>query len=270
MRMALGSSRARLARHMLLESVLLAVVGGAAGVLLAYAGTRILVSIGPVSIPRLNEVGISGAALAFTLVVSVLAGLLFGALPAVRSSSMRAMAALRDGARGSTFGRARHRTRNALVVTQVALAFVLVIGSGLMVRSFQALRSVDPGFDSEGVLTFAVRPLPTKYEDAEAVAQFYDRLIERLEAVPGVTRAGAINALPLTGVGSNFASVIEEFPPAEGEFPPTFEVRRTTPGYFEAMNIPVVEGRAFRPNDYNQRLGSLIISRSVKPRIGRM
>lgn len=263
-RMALGSSRARLARHMLIESGLLALMGGAAGVLLAYAGTRALVSIGPASIPRLDEIGISGVALAFTLLVSVIAGLLFGVLPAVRSSSTRAMAVLRDGGRGATFGRDRHRTRNALVMTQVALAFVLLIGSGLMVRSFQALQSVDPGFSADGVLTFEVRPLPTKYEEAEAVAQFYDRLIERLEAVPRVTRAGGINTLPLTDGGSNLTTVIEEFPPAEDEFPPTFEVRRTTPGYFEAMDIPVVEGRTFTPDDHNRRLGSVVISNSVK------
>ena len=243
MRLALGSGRFRLVRQMLVESAVLALMGGAAGVLLAYAGIRALVSVGPAGIPRLDEIGINGAALAFTALVSVLAGLLFGVLPALRASSTRVTAALRDGGRSATVGRARHRTRNALVMTQVALAFVLVIGSGLMVRSFQALRSVDPGFSADGVLTFEVRPLPTKYAKAEAVAQFYDRLIERLEAVPGVIRAGAIDTLPLTGSGNSFAAVIEEFPPAEDGLPPIFEVRRATPGYFDAMNIPVVEGR---------------------------
>ena len=197
--MALGSGRARLARHVLVESALLALMGGIAGVLLAYAGdARAGRRSAPAGIPRLDEIGVNGAALAFTAVVSVLAGVLFGVLPALASSSARTMGALRDGGRSATLGRDRHRTRNALVMTQVALAFVLVIGSGLMVRSFEALRSVDPGFSADGVLTFTVRPLATKYGDAEAVAQFYDRLIERLEAVPGVTRAGAINALPLT------------------------------------------------------------------------
>ena len=166
--------------------------------LLAYAGDgRAGLASAPAGIPRLGEIGVSGAALAFTAGVSVLAAVLFGVLPALGSSSAKTMGALRDGGRTATLGRDRHRTRNALVMTQVALAFVLVIGSGLMVRSFDALRSVDPGFSADDVLTFTVRPLPTKYEDAEAVAQFYDRLIERLEAVPGVTRAGAINALPL-------------------------------------------------------------------------
>ena len=263
-RVALGSGRFRLVRQMLVESAVLALMGGAAGVLLAYAGIRALVSIAPAGIPRLDEIGINGAALAFTALVSVLTGLLFGVLPAVRASSTRVTAALRDGSRSATVGRARQRTRDALVIAQVALAFVLVIGSGLMVRSFQALRSVDPGFSADGVLTFEVRPLATKYVGPQAVAQFYDRLIERLEAVSGVIRAGAIDTLPLTDSGNSFAAVIEEFPPAEAALPPVFEVRRTTPGYFEAMNIPLVEGRLFTPDDHNRRLSSVIISNSVK------
>jgi putative ABC transport system permease protein len=263
-RMALGSSRARLARLCLVESAMLALIGGAAGVLLAYAGTRTLVSVGPAGIPRLDEIGVNGNALAYTALVSMLAGLLFGVLPAARSSSTGTMDALRDGSRSATSGRGRHRTRNALVMTQIALAFVLVIGSGLMVRSFQALRSVDPGFSADDVLTFVVRPLPMKYEEPEAVARLYDRLVERLEAVPGVAGAGGIDTLPLTDGGNTFAAVIEEFPPAEDEFPPTFEFRRTTPGYFEAMGIPLLEGRRFTPDDHNRRLPSVIISNSVK------
>ena len=162
LRMTLGSSRARLARYVLAESTLLALMGGSAGLLLAYAATSTLVSMGP-AITRLGEIEVSGAALAFTTGVSVLAAVLFGVLPALASSSTRTFGALRDGGHGSTLGRERHRTRNALVVTQVALAFVLVVGSGLMVRSFEALRSVDPGFSGADVLTFRVQPVSTKY-----------------------------------------------------------------------------------------------------------
>jgi predicted permease len=263
-RLALGSSRLRIAGQTLTESALLAIAGGAAGVLLAYAGIRTLVALAPASIPRLDDIGINGAALAFTFAVTVVAGLLFGLLPALRSGGTGVLAALRDGGRGATFGRDRHRTRNALVMAQVALAFILVIGSGLMVRSFQELRSVDPGFTADGLLTFGVRPIPSKYANAEGVARFYDRLRERLAAVPGVTQVGAINTLPLTGGGAILTTVIDEFPPAEDEFPPVFLVRRVTPGYFEAMGVPVVEGRTFTPDDHNARLGSLIISNSVK------
>jgi putative ABC transport system permease protein len=265
-RVALGSNRARLVRQMLIESAVLALVGGAAGVLLAYVGLRALVSLGPVSIPRLDETGINAAALAFSAIVSVLAGLLFGVLPALRASSTGVTATLRDSSRGATAGRARHRTRNALVVTQVALAFVLVIGSGLMVRSFQALRSVDPGFLSAGVLTFEVRPLRTKYAKGEAVAQFYDRLVERLDAIPGVIRSGGVDMLPLAGGQTTFQAIIEDFPPATGALPPAFAVRRATPGYFDAMDIPVVEGRVFTADDHNRPLPSVIISNSVKAR----
>src|SRR5690606_34912298 len=131
----------------------------------------------PVGLPRLGEIAVSGSALAFTVGAAALAGLLFGVLPAMVSSSTKTLGALRDGGRTATFGRDRHRTRNALVTLQVALAFVLVVGSGLMVRSFDALRSVDPGFAADGVLKFEVRPLPTKYPDAEALARLYDRLL---------------------------------------------------------------------------------------------
>lgn len=141
---------------------------------------------------------------------------------------------------------------------------MLVIGCGLMVRSFDALRSVDPGFATDNVLTFSVRPPLVKYPGAETVAQFYDRLIERLAAVPGVERVGAIDALPLTGRGRALGTVIEEFSPAEGQFPPVFQIRRAAPGFFEAMSIPVVEGRALTPDDHQRRLGSVVVSRSIK------
>jgi predicted permease len=135
-----------------------------------------------------------------------------------------------------------------------------------MVRSFEALRSVDPGFSAASVLTFEVSPLRTKYGSPEASAQLYDRLAERLEAIPGVIRAGAIDILPLTFNFPVFGAVIEEFPPAEGELAPPFQTRRTAPGYFEAMGIPLLEGRMFTPDDHNQRLPAVIISESVKAR----
>ena len=183
-RMGLGSGRGRLVRYVLTESILLALIGAAGGVLLAYLGTRALVSIGPTSIPRLDEIGIRTSALLYTGAVSVFAGLFFGVLPALRSGSDKMLGVLRDGGRGTTIGRERHRARSVLVVTQVALALVLLIGSGLMVRSFQELRAVDPGFTAEGLLTFRLAPSPAKYESAESVARFYDELIDLLELIP--------------------------------------------------------------------------------------
>jgi len=264
-RMALGSGRGRLIRYVLTESMLLALIGGAAGVLLAYLGTRALVAAAPASIPRLDEIGIRGSVLLYTGGISIAAGLLFGVLPALRSGSDKMMGAIRDGGRSTTIGGDRHRARSVLVVSQVALALVLLIGSGLMVRSFRELSSVDPGFNAQGVLTFRLAPPPPKYAGAEPLAQFYDELFDRLEDLPRVVSVGAIDYLPLDGeLGGIQATRIEEFPPAEDEFPPMFLSRRVTPGYFETMEIPIAEGRSFITDDHNARLGSLIMSQSIK------
>lgn len=265
-RLALGSGRRRLIQQVFIESLLLAFLGGVVGVGLALVGTRALVAAGPASIPRLGDIHVDAPVLGFTAAVSILAGLLFGVFPALRAGSRKSLSALKDGARGSTIGRERHRVRGALVVTQVALALVLVVGSGLMVRSFQQLRKVEPGFRSAGVLTFGLRPPVSKYGGAEGIAQFYDNLLAALEDLPSVDRAGAITLLPLEGSGAFLTRVIEEFPPPEGEFPPAFYIRRATPGYFEAMGIPVVEGRSLTPDDHNLRLGSMVISNSLKQR----
>ena len=263
-RMALGSRRGRLVQYVMTESVLLSLAGGVVGVLLAFVATRMLVSAAPASVPRIQEIRINADALFFTTVVSLLAGILFRVLPALRAGSKKTLLALRDGGRGSTIGRERHRARSVLVIVQVALALVLLVGSGLMVRSFQQLRSVDPGFDAEGVMTFRLSPPPTKYEDSETVAQFYDQLIDRLDAIPGAIASAGINNLPLSGGGAILTARIDEFPLEDGEFPAAFLARRVTPGYFEAMGIPIVEGREFTADDHNSRLGSLIISESIK------
>ena len=263
-RMALGSGRGRVVRYVLTESTLLAVIGGVAGVLLAYLGIRALVSVGPASVPRLDEIGVRGSALLYTSGVSVFAGLLFGVLPALRSASDRMLGALRDGGRGATIGGDRHRARSFLVVTQVALALVVLVGSGLMVRSFQELRAVDPGFTAEGLLTFRLAPPPIKYRSPESRAQFYDGLIDRLEGIPQVTSAGGVTVLPLSGLPPTQIARIDEFPAADDELGSTFLIRRATPGYFETMGISVVEGRSFIADDHNERLGSLIMSESAK------
>ncbi len=266
-RIALGAGRGRVIRYVVVESMMLALAGGAVGILLAALGTRLLVSLAPVSIPRLHEIGITPNVLLFTIGVTVLAGLLFGVLPAARSFSYRMVAALRDGGRGATVGRERHRARNILVVLQVAMALLLLVGSGLMVRSFQELRSVDPGFDSGGLVTFQLSPPPSRYQSPEATARFYDDLLARLRTLPGVQAAGAATQLPLASGGTTvLATQVEDFPLGPDDFPPTFHVRRVTPGYFEAMRIPVVEGRVFEDRDHQNRLGSAVVSTGVKER----
>ncbi len=271
-RIALGSGRGRLIQYIMMESALLALAGGVCGIGLAYVGTQTLVSAGPASIPRLDEIGINGTALLFTTVVSVAAALLFGLLPAARAGSGRALTALRDGGMGSTIGRGRNRARGGLVVAQMALALVLLVGSGLMVRSFQQLRSVAPGFDAEGVITFGLAPLGGKYRDpdlldgrgAREMALFYDPLLERLADVPGVTSVGAVSGLPLTGSTDMIGFQIDEFPTPEGEPRPNFLFKYTTAGYFETMGIPIHEGREFIRDEHRET--AFIISESVKRR----
>jgi putative ABC transport system permease protein len=268
-RLALGSGRGRLVRYVLTESIILSLAGGALGLALAWVGTRALVAAAPASVPRLDEIGISGTALLYTGGISVLAGLMFGLLPALGTGSRKMLATLRDGGRGTTIGRDRHLARSTMVVAQVALALVVLVGSGLMVRSFQELRSVDTGFRSENLLTFRLAPSPAKYGSSEGtvadgLARFWDDLIGRVNEMPGVVSSGAVTVLPLQGIGSRLTTQIEEFPVPEDEFPPSFLIRRATPGYFETMGIPVVEGREFTSDDHNLRLGTLIISESIK------
>lgn len=263
-RIALGAGRARLVRYVLTESLLLALAGGVGGLFLASMGIRILVAIGPTSIPRLEGIGLNGTVFLFTAAVSIFTGILFGVLPALRVGSGEITAVLRDGGRGSTVGRERHRARSLLVITQVALALVLLVGSGLMVRSFQELRSVDPGFDAGGLITFGLSLPVTRYRDPQAAPQFFDDLLDRLSGLPGVESVGGISNLPLTGGGAILATQVEAFPTGPDDFPPTFSMRWVTPGYFETMGIPVIEGRTIERRDHQNPLPSLVISASVK------
>jgi predicted permease len=267
-RLALGSGRRRLIQHQLIESVLLALAGGAAGVALAYLGTRTLVWLAPASLPRLEEIGIRGSALWFTLAASLGTGLLVGAIPALRSTSGASLAGLRGGGRGYTRTRERHQVRDTLAVTQVALALVLVVGAGLMVRTFRALNDVQPGFEADHVLTFRVNPQPERHGGTRAgVARFYERLLARLDEIPGVEATGASMLLPLTGGGWETSLYIVDLPPADGEMNPVFKMRVATPGYFEAMGIPVLEGRTFQAGDESYAVpGPIIISHSLKQR----
>jgi predicted permease len=270
-RAALGSGRRRLVQLVLVEGVLLALLGGAAGLGLTWAGIRALVWMAPPGIPRLDAIGIDGTVLAFTAGVSVFAGLFFALLPALNTASTRMRRVLQAGGRSGSMSRARHRARHVLVATQVALALALFVASALMVRSLAALSSVDPGFDTAGVLTFRVSPAQARYSNPQAVARFYDGLLDGLRALAGVSAAGATQFLPMTGgiggLGGPFLGArIADVPAVPGEPPPTFVFRRIAPGYFESMGIPLVEGRTFTAEDSERRLGSLVISQSVRDR----
>jgi putative ABC transport system permease protein len=244
-RVALGAGRNRIVRYFLTESVLLGLLGGMAGVLLAVGVIRLVVALDPEGIPRLGEVGLDLQALAFTAAISLLAGCLFGAVPILRSRSAVLVAALKEGGRGGTTGRARNRTRNCLVSAQVALALVLLVGSGLMVRSFWQLQSVDPGFEPANTLTLNLSLPDSDYGDNMTVAHFLRQVVERVETLPGVQSAGTIHRLPVTSNADNNGTMIEDYPVPEGDLPPVHPTRIVSPGYFRAQGIPLLAGRAF-------------------------
>jgi predicted permease len=241
-RSALGANRRRLASTFISESLLLGIGGGVVGAALAWSGVGLLVSTGPTGLPRLHEIGIDATALAFGAVLSLAAGILLGAMPLTGRHAASMASTLREGGRTATAGRARHRARNLLIISQVAMALVLLAASGLMLRSVLRLAAVDPGVDPEGVLTVGVAFGDTG--DPGAVATFYDRVLEEIAAIPGVESVGAINALPLAPVGLNGGSFdIESRPRPDDAIPPTAMYSVVMPGFFETAGIDVLEGR---------------------------
>jgi putative ABC transport system permease protein len=266
-RTALGAGRWRVVADFLAESLVLAVAGGAVGLALAYLGLDLLKALAPWHIPRLAEIDVDSRVLAFTAAVSLGAGLLFGVFPAFRYSSSALLASLRDGGRGATAGRRRHLARSLLVVFQVALALVLLVTSGLLVRSFAALRGVDPGFDPRGVLTLRLALPRAGYPDPAAGARFYGELLARVRALPGVEAAGAVQDLPLGGSQSRQGTAVEDFPRAPDELPFLFPYTVASPGYFAALGIPLVAGRTFERADYEQPSGAVVVSAALAARL---
>jgi predicted permease len=253
LRVALGAGRRRLARFFLSESMILALAGGALGLLLAFAATRTLVLLGPDSIPRMDAIGIDGSVLAFTLAISLLAGLLFGSFPLLRYARANMVMALKEGGRGGGTGRERDRARKLLVLSQLAMAFVLVAGAGLMTRSFQKVREVDPGFEAEGTLTFRVS-LPNAEYDSRA-------------GLPGVTLVGAGTKLPLRQSGHNMSIVsIEEHPVDPGDLPPVSNSQVVTTGFLETLGVPLLEGRTFDRTDHFSNTRAVVVNRPFAER----
>jgi len=245
-RTAMGAGRWRLARQLLTESVLLSVVGGAAGLGIAYVAIQALVASNPINLPRIDAIGIDGAVLAFTGGVTLLLGLLFGLAPALQAARPGVHGMLKDGVRTSHQGGG---LRAALVVTEVALAIVLLIGSGLMLKSFRHWISVDPGFKPEHVLAFNVSLPTAKYAtDAQQVA-FFDQLRHQLATLPGVEAVGGNAALPMSNNNWTRSFRVEGYTPPPKQNGPWGDFRTVTPGYFETMGIPIVRGRSFDETD---------------------
>jgi len=266
-RAALGASRRSLAGSFLAEALALSLLGGVVGVGLAWAAVTGLKTLAPGNLPRLAEVRLDPTVLLFTLGLSLLAGLAFGSLPAARLAGGKLLAALKEGGRGGSSGRGSRLARNGLVVLQVALALVLLVASGLLLRTFQKLRHVDPGFATEGVLTLRLSLPVSEYPELGDLARFYARLEEGLEALPGVERAGFIRNLPLTDGDTNPALMVEDFPLDPGELPPVVRANYASPGYFEAMQIPLFEGRLFDTHDLQRSSDEVVLSRALARRV---
>jgi len=263
LRTALGASRGRLIRQLLNESLLLGVIGGTAGLFLAYWAIELLIKFNPGNIPRLEEVALDNRVLAFTLVVSVLTGVIFGAIPALQASKPDLNESLKEGGRSSGGGAGHRRMRSIFVVSEVALALVLLIGAGLMIKSFVKLQQVDLGFNPDNLLTARVLLPGSKYGDNPKRAAFFQQAVQRIETIPGVQAAGAISWLPLVGLGSATSFVVDGRPePPPGESPVT-DVRVITPGYFAAMGMPLIKGRIFDERDNAQSPRVLIINEAM-------
>jgi predicted permease len=260
MRAALGASRGRLTRALLAESVVLALAGGVVGVALARAATGLLQTMAPAELPRLEEIGIDPMVLVFTLVVSVLSGALFG-LFAVLRFGRPAIAALKEGGRSASDAPARHRTRNALVVGQIALALTLLVVSGLLIRTFVALRQVDPGFTRpEEVQTFVIAIPPGLISDPQHAARTFESVAEKLSQVPGVASVGLSSSITMDGEDNGNPIEVEGVPIPEGGRTPGRRFKSFAPRYFETTGIRLVAGRSITWSEIHERRPVIVIS----------
>lgn len=269
-RVALGASRGQIIRQLLTESVLLAVLGGVLGILLAHWSVDLLVSrVGDsvaLTTPGWNDIRIDRGMLGFTLMVSLATGILFGLVPALQAARPDLNSGLKEGGRGSTEGFQRNRFRSALVVTQTALAMMLLTGAGLMLRSFVRLQQVNAGFNARDVLTCVLSLPESRYTNDTQRAAFYQQLIQRVQSLPGVQSAGATSQLPLSGdLGNNKFEVVGRPPLTLGEFHQADTVQ-VTPDYFRAMQIPLRAGRMLREEDTTETPAVCVINQNLASR----
>ena len=263
-RAALGAGWARIARELLIESLALAVLGGAFGLALAYGALRVLAAKGPATLPRLHEIAIDPLALGFTFAISLLAGLLFGLIPVIKYAGPHLATSLRAGGRSMSHGRERQRARNTLVVVQVGLALVLLVGSCLMIRTFQALRKVPPGFTRAEQIQILHAFIPTEHvKEPERVMRMEQAMMDRLAAIPGVSSIALSSGAPMEGFNNNDLLYAEDKSYAAGDIPPVRAFRSVTPGQFKTIGTPLLAGRDFTWNDLYQKLHVAIVSRNL-------
>jgi len=263
-RTALGASRAALLRHVLVETMLLSVLGGVLGLLLARFGMGLSMKLLADHLPPFVNVTLDTKVLAFTLFLSIAAGVLAGLVPSLRFSRVDANEALKQGTRGSSDSGGK--TRNLLVVCEVALSLVLLIGAGLMVRTLWELRNVRPGFDSSNVLTMSVAVPSDRFPSPATQVNFFQETLQRVRALPGVEDAGAIDDLPLGGGGSHQPFSIEGRPMLPMAEQPEVDVRMVSPGYLRAMRVPIIRGRDFADSDAAGRPAVAVISAALARR----
>jgi putative ABC transport system permease protein len=245
-RAALGAGWTQIARELLGESVMLGLLGGALGLALASGALQVLVAMAPADLPRLQEISIDPVVLMFTLAVSLLAGLLFGIIPVVKYAGPRLSASIRAGGRTLSASRERRRARNVLAVVQVALALVLLIGSGLMIRTFQALRRVDPGFSKPAeVQTLYISIPESQAPDGAAVLRMEQNILDKITAIPGVTSAGMTNVIPMTNDGWRDGVWAEDRPDLGASIPVLRRYKFLSPGFLHAIGTPLLLGREF-------------------------
>lgn len=270
-RAALGAGRARIARELLLESVTLAVIGGAAGLGLAYAALRLLIANGPANLPRLDEISIDVPVLLFAIAISLLSGLLFGLIPVFKYAVPQLGTALRQGGRAISDGRERHRARSILVVVQVALALVLLISSGLMIRTLLALRHVQPGFRQPAeILTLRVSIPEVQAAKPEQVVRVDQNISQKIAAIPGVASVGLTNSITMDGSNDNDPIFAEDRVYSEGQIPPLRRFKFISPGLFTTTGNPLLAGRDISWTEiYDKRLVVLVSENMAREFWGR-
>ena len=260
-RSALGASPYRIAGELLLESVTLGMLGSAVGLGLAYTALRILVAIAPDGLPRINEIGIDGPVLLFTFAISILASVLFGAIPIFKYAGVRISTGIREGGRANSGSREQHLARSVLVVVQVALALVLLICSGLMIRTFRALTHINPGYSQPDQLqTFRLGIPNNQVKDNEGVVRTFDAIRSKISAIPGVSAVTVSTSFPMDGNASNDLVFAQDRAYSEGQIPPIRRFAFVIPGFFETEGTPLVAGRDFTWTDIYKTLPVAIIS----------
>jgi predicted permease len=258
---ALGASRWRIVREFLLESVMLGLAASLLGLGLAWGALRLLVAVAPQGLPRLHDIGIDLPVLAFTLLVALGCSLFFGSIPALRYANAHVGTGLREGGRTVSQGRARHRTRNILVVVQISLAFVLLICSGLMIRTFRALTQASPGFSNPAsIQTLALGVPDAEVPDADKAVRIQQAMLEKMAAIPGVSSAAYANSVPMDNNDWNDPVFARDHDYADGSMPPLRHFKFASPGYFATMGIPLLAGRDFTWQDDFQHLPVAIVS----------